>query len=307
VKIVVAGGSGALGRRLCADLAARGHEIVVLSRTPRPGPYRQVQWDGRTVGPWATELAGAAVVNLAGELVDLRPTPANIELLTRSRVEPTLALRAAAEQLDAPVPVWVQASTAAIHGDAGETLIDEDTPPADGPPQMAGVARAWEDAAAGARATRQVVLRTSIAFDRDTPALNRLARITRFGLGGRIASGRQWISWLHIDDWLGITRWSLGADGGTAPPPSGVLLATAPHPVRNAELMATLRRVLHRPPAPPTPAPLLRLGAVLLRTDPALALTGRRAVSRRLAESGFEFRHPRLDGALTDLLAPAST
>jgi uncharacterized protein (TIGR01777 family) len=303
VKVVVAGGSGALGRRLCADLAARGHEVVVLTRTPRPGPHRQVAWDGATVGPWATELDGAAVVNLAGELVDLRPTAKNLELLTRSRVEPTLALRAAAEQLDGPVPVWLQASTAAIHGDAGETLIDEDTPPADGPPQMAGVARAWEEAAAGAHATRQVVLRTSIAFDRDTPALNRLARLVRFGLGGRIASGRQWISWLHIDDWLGIARWSLGVDDLGTPPPSGVLLATAPNPVRNAELMAALRRVLHRPAAPPTPEPLLRLGAVLLRTDPALALTGRRAVSSRLAEAGFQFRHPRIDGALADLLS----
>jgi uncharacterized protein (TIGR01777 family) len=303
MKVVVAGGSGALGRRLCADLAARGHDVVVLTRTPRPGPYRQVRWDGVTVGPWVTELDGAAVVNLAGELVDLRPTAKNLELLTRSRVEPTLALRAAAEKLDAPVPVWLQASTAAIHGDAGETLIDEDTPPADGPPQMAGVARAWEEATAGAHAGRQVVLRTSIAFDRDTPALNRLARLVRFGLGGRVASGRQWISWLHIDDWLGIARWSLGVDELSAPPPSGVLLATAPNPVRNAELMAALRKALHRPAAPPTPEPLLRLGAVLLRTDPALALTGRRAVSRRLAEAGFEFRHPRLDGALDDLLS----
>src|SRR5215218_5250590 len=302
VKIVIAGGSGALGRRLCDDLAARGQEVVVLTRTPRPGPHRQVTWDGVTTGSWAAELEGAAVVNLAGEPVDHRPTPKNIALLTSSRVQPTLALRAAAERLDAPVPVWLQASTAAIHGDAGEVLVDEDTPPADGPPQMAGVARAREEAAIGARADRQVVLRTSIVFDRGSPALERLVRLTRFGLGGRIASGQQWISWLHVDDWLAIARWSLGIDAEPGPPPSGVLLATAPNPVRNAELMATLRRVLHRPPAPPTPTALLRLGAVLLRTDPALALTGRRAASRRLEEAGFEFRHPYLDGALADLL-----
>jgi uncharacterized protein (TIGR01777 family) len=301
VKVVVAGGSGALGRRLCDDLAERGHEVVVLSRTPRPGTHRQVHWDGVSVGPWAAELEGAAVVNLAGELVDLRPTPRNIALLTSSRVQPTLALRAAAETLDAPVPVWLQASTAAIHGDAGDTVVDEDTPPADGPPQMAGVARAWEEAAAGARAGRQVVLRTSVVLDRETPALDRLVRITKLGLGGRIASGRQWISWLHIDDWLAIARWSLGIEGEQEPP-SGVLVASAPSPVRNAELMAALRTHLHRPPAPPTPAPLVRLGAVLLRTDPALALTGRRAVSRRLAEAGFRFRYPTLDEALADLL-----
>ena len=303
MRIVVAGGSGALGRRLCADLAERGHDVVVLSRSPRPGPFRQVAWDGVAVGPWAAELAGAAVVNLAGELVDRRPTAANTALLTSSRVQPTLALRAAAEQLDEPVPVWLQASTAAIHGDAGETLVDEDTPPADGPPQMAGVARAWEDAATGANVLRQVVLRTSIVFDRHTPALDRLVLLTRLGLGGRIASGRQWTSWLHVEDWLAIARWSLGVDALAAPaPPSGVLLATSPNPVRNADLMATLRAVLHRPAAPPTPELLVRVGAVLLRTDPALALTGRRAVSARLAEAGFEFRHPHLQEALTDLL-----
>jgi uncharacterized protein (TIGR01777 family) len=305
MKIVVAGGSGALGRRLCADLAERGHDVVVLTRSPRPGPFRQVAWDGVTVGPWAAELAGAAVVNLAGELVDRRPTAANTALLTSSRVQPTLALRAAAEQLDEPVPVWLQASTTAIHGDAGETLVDEDTPPADGPPQMAGVARAWEDAAAGANTLRQVVLRTSIVFDRHTPALDRLVLLTRLGLGGRIATGRQWTSWLHVEDWLAIARWSLGVDAPAAPAPSGVLLATSPNPVRNAELMATLRSVLHRPAAPPTPELLVRMGAVLLRTDPALALTGRRAVSARLARAGFEFRHPHLDEALTDLLRPA--
>jgi NAD dependent epimerase/dehydratase family enzyme len=203
------------------------------------------------------------------------------------------------------VPVWLQASTAAIHGDAGERLVDEDTPPADGPPQMAGVARAWEEAAAGAPAERQVVLRTSVVLDRDTPALDRLAGLVRWGLGGRVGSGRQWVSWMHVDDWLAVVRWSLGLRDDvptTAPPPRGVLLATAPHPVRNAELMATLRRVLRRPPAPPTPVPFVRLGALLLRTDPALALTGRRAVSARLAEAGFQFAHPSLDEALTDLL-----
>jgi hypothetical protein len=307
MKVVVAGGSGALGRRLCADLAGRGHEVVVLSRTPRPGPYRQVRWDGRTVGAWSSELAGAAVVNLAGELVDRRPTRAAIELLTRSRVEPTLALATAAAGLDEPVSVWLQASTTAIYGDAGDRLVDEHTPVADGPPQMAGVARAWEEAAIGVHAHRQVLLRTSVVLDRNTLALDRLTLLVRLGLGGRFGSGRQWFSWIHVGDWLRIAHWCLEPTGAAvaavaARPPSGVLVATAPHPVRNAELMAELRRALHRPAAPPTPAPLIRLGAVLLRTDPALALTGRRAVSALLAQAGFEFTRPELSGALADLV-----
>lgn len=146
MKVVVAGGSGALGGRVCEDLEAHGHAVVVLTRRVRPGRFRQVEWDGRTVGAWSSELDSSAVVNLAGELVDRRPTPANIELLTRSRVEPTQALAAASRSLSQPVPVWIQASTLAIYGDAGNRVLDESAPPASGPPQMAGVARAWEGA-----------------------------------------------------------------------------------------------------------------------------------------------------------------
>ncbi|WP_298804669.1 TIGR01777 family oxidoreductase [uncultured Pseudokineococcus sp.] len=303
MKVVIAGGSGALGRRLGDDLAERGHDVVVLSRTPDPRARpRQVGWDGATPGPWARELRGAAVVNLAGALVDRRPTPANVDLLTTSRVRPTRALATAAAALDEPVPVWVQASTAAIHGDAGDAVLTEDSPVADGPPQMAGVARAWEAAATDLPARRTVVLRTSVVLDRGTPALDRLLLLTRWGLGGRVGSGRQWFSWIHVEDWLAVVRTAL-----EQPTLSGVVLATGPVPVRNAELMATLRAVVGRPPAPPTPAPLLRAGALLLRTDPALGLTGRRVVPARLQAAGFAFAHPTLRPALTDLLGGRST
>ena len=236
-------------------------------------------------------------MNLAGELVDRRPTEANVSLLTTSRVNPTRALVEASRSLDAPVPVWVQASTLAIYGDAGDTVLDESAPPADGPPQMAGVARAWEAALDGANTNRLVVLRTGIVLDNDTPALDRLWWLARWGLGGRVGPGTQWISWVHIDDWLAILRTALELGSSL----EGVLHATGPEPTRNADLMAALRRSVRRPVAPPTPALLARLGAVLLRTDPALALTGRRAVPARLLASGFAFTHPDLDEALADL------
>ncbi len=297
MKVVLAGGSGTLGRRIAADLSGRGDEVVVLTRSPRPGgPHRQVAWDGAAVGPWATELAGAALVNLAGELVDRRPTAANIDLLTRSRVDPTRALAAAA-RVSQPPATWVQMSTLAIYGDGGDQVLDEHAPPAEGPPQMAGVARAWEEAAAAALAERQVVLRTAIVLDRDTHVLNRLVGLVRWGVGGRVGTGRQWVSWLHVADLLAVVRRSLD-DAALA----GVVHATSPNPVRNAELMAVLRRVLRRPPAPPTPAPLVRAGAILLRTDPALALLGRRCVPSRLLDAGFRFAYPQLAPALEDLL-----
>jgi len=302
VKIIVAGGSGGLGRRVCADLGGRGHDIVVLTRSARQaGAYRQIQWDGKTAGSWAAELSGAAVINLCGALVDRPPTAANVELLTRSRVEPTTALVAAAARLDTPPVAWIQMSTLAIYGDAGDTVLDESARPADGPAQMPGVARPWEEAARGARAARQVTLRTGVVLDPLTPAMKRLTGLVRFGLGGRIGTGRQWVSWLHFADFQAIVRACLDDQALT-----GIVHATSPNPVTNAGLMSGIRHVLHRPAAPPTPAWLLHLGAAALRSDPALALTGRRCVPGALTRAGFEFAFPDLDQALRDLLAPGS-
>ena len=296
MKVVLAGGSGALGRRIAGDLAQHGHEVTILTRSPRDSlPYRQLAWDGRTVGAWAPELRQAALINLAGELVDRRPTARNIELLTQSRVDPTRALAEAAQTH--PPSVWLQASTLAIYGDAGATLLDESAPPAHGPPQMAGVARAWEAAAEGAIAGRQVILRTGIVLDRNTPALERLVSLARWGLGGRVGSGRQWVSWVHVADFLAVIRHCLND-----PEMSGPLHVCSPAPVPNAELMSALRTVLRRPWAPPTPTPLVVVGALVLRTDPALALTGRRAVPARLIRAGFRFGFPELLPALRDLL-----
>jgi uncharacterized protein (TIGR01777 family) len=300
MKVVLAGGSGALGRRLAAAAALQGDDVVVLTRSPKSDlPHRQVQWDGRTVGPWSAELDDAVLVNLAGELVDRRPTASNIALMTRSRVEPTTVLAEAIRRVASPPRVWVQLSTLAIYGDAGDTLLDEGSPLGTTPAQMCDVARAWESAAAGAAASaqRQVILRAGVVLDRNTPALDRLVSIARLGLGGRIADGRQWISWLHIADFLAITMRVID-DSALA----GVVHATSPFPVRNAELMSELRHAVHRPPALPTPAWAVTLGSIALRTDPALALTGRRAIPSRLDAAGFRFAYPHLGPALAELL-----
>ncbi len=303
--VVIAGGNGGLGRRIADDLADRGIDVAILTRSVDvESRHRQVEWDGRAGGPWIETLdtgADTALINLSGKLVDCRPTEANIAELRRSRVEPTRALVTAAHALKRPLVHWIQASTTAIWSDAGETWCTEETPLPEGLPQMTGVAQPWEAAAADAPCDHMIVLRTSIVLDAESPVLQRLTKLTRFGLGGRIASGRQWISWIHIDDWLAIVRAGLGLDPAVTLP-SGVLVAATDNPIRNAELMATLRKLLHRPPAPPTPKALLTLGAFLLRSDPQLGLTGRRARSPKLADAGFTFRHPELDEALADLL-----
>ncbi|WP_238422098.1 epimerase [Gordonia sp. 'Campus'] len=304
--VILAGGSGALGTHLAHDLLSRGHHPIILTRRVDPSsPFEQVVWDGRTQGDWVDVVTAdrpTAVVNLAGKLVDCRPTTANIAALRDSRVDATRALVVASRMRRTPISHWLQSSTTAIWSDAGEQWCTEATPvPEPGLPQMTGVAQPWEAAVDGANTEHLTVLRTSIVLDADAPAMRRLAGLTSAGLGGRIGDGRQWFSWIHVDDWLAIARMALGVDGPTMLP-DGVLVAAAPNPVRNAELMAQLRKVLHRPPAPPTPGVLLKLGAVALRTDPALGLTGRRARSDVLADAGFEFRFPDLDAALADLV-----
>ncbi|MFC6014210.1 DUF1731 domain-containing protein [Nocardia lasii] len=305
LNVVIAGGSGALGLQIAADLTCRGRRVTLLTRRRNPNlPFRQTEWDGRSVGAWSAELrepGRIAVVNLAGKLVDCRPTERNIAELRSSRVDSTTALVAAARLRDTPVDYWVQASTTAIWSDAGETRCTETTPLPEGLPQMTGVAKPWEEAFDPAVAAHWTVLRTSIVLDPDAPALKRLAQLTKAGLGGRVCPGDQWFSWIHIEDWLAIVRATLGLDP-TVTLPDGILVAATEFPVRNTELMSTLRRTLHRPPAPPTPKAVLAVGAVVLRTDPALGLTGRHATSEVLHTAGFPFRYPTLDEALTDLL-----
>jgi uncharacterized protein (TIGR01777 family) len=294
MKLVIAGGSGTLGRRIASYLSLPQNEIVVLTRSPRADfPFRQVVWDGRTVGDWASELDRAFLINLAGELVDRRPTRANIELLRTSRVEPTRAL-VEASQTFRPA-VWVQASSTAIYGDAGETIITEESEIPPGPPQMPGVAVPWEQAAKGANADRQVIFRMSLVLDRDTPVLDRLSLLVKLGLGGRISSGRQWVSWIHVRDMLRSLRYVI--DGEV----EGVVNVTSPNPVRNETLMKQLRQHLNRPWSPPMPAPLVELGAWLMGSDPAIALTGRRCVPARLMKEGFDFELRDLPAALNNL------
>ena len=298
MKVVIAGGTGSVGRRLADDFARYGDDVTILTRSPRPDiGHRQVRWDGRTAGSWATELEGAIVINLAGELVDRRPTAKNVELLQRSRVEPTKALVEAASRVAVRPPLWLQMSTLAIYGDAGACVVDGSQPVADGPPQMPGVARRWEQAVRGAATERLVVMRTGIVLDHGTPAFDRLIRLTKLGLGGRISTGEQWISWIHVADFLRAVRFIRDHDDI-----AGIVHITAPSPIRNRDMMAALRDALGRPWSPPTPRPLVHLGALLVRSDPALALTGRRCVPKRLADAGFEFDHPNFDAALQDLL-----
>jgi uncharacterized protein (TIGR01777 family) len=302
--VVLAGGSGFLGRVLSGELERAGYEVLVLTRRLRAGAGRQAVWDGRSVGEWARLLEGAeAVVNLAGRSVNCRYTRRNRKEIVESRVRSVEALGRAVRGCARPPKLFVQVASLAIYGDAGRRVCCEDAPAGRG--FSAETCAAWERAfdALELPSTRKVLLRTGLVLGRAGGALATLARLARFYLGGTVGDGRQYLSWLHERDFARIVRWCLEREGA-----AGVYNATGPAPVTNAEFMCELRCALKRPWSPRTPAPLVRLGAWLMRTEAELALAGRRALPDRLVEEGFKFMYTNLETALADIfqkLAPA--
>ncbi len=303
-SIVIAGGSGFLGVALANYLAVRGASVVILSRhAPRvEGPWRHVLWDARTVGTWREALNGSAgLVNLAGRNVNCVKTPDHRDEILRSRIESTRVLGEALRTVERPPRVWVQMSTAHIYGDPPRAVCTESSPFGYGLAPTVG--KAWEEAfhASLLPVQRGVVLRTGFVLGRNRGAgggaLDILARLARVGLGGRVGSGSQGMSWIHETD---LNR--LFERGLTNSAMQGAYIASAPHPVSQVTFMRALRRAVGMPVGLPAFSWMVRIAApLLLRSDPELALYGRYVVSERLAAEGFEFRFPRLRGALDNL------
>jgi uncharacterized protein (TIGR01777 family) len=305
---VIAGGSGFLGISLATHLTAQSASVVILSRhAPKiAGPWRHVFWDGRTLGDWCCELDGAAgLVNLAGRSVDCIKTPDHQDEIFRSRVEATRVLGQALRSVDSPPSVWVQMSTGHIYGDPHDAICTEDSCLGCGFAPFVG--RAWEEAfhTSALPCQRKVILRTSFVIGRDGGAgggaLARLKTLVRFGLGGKVGSGKQGISWIHEADLNRLFERALG--DATM---EGIYLATAPNPVSQCDFMRELRKAMGIPIGLPAFDWMVRLGApLLMRTDPELALYGRYLISKRLQDEGFEFRYAHVGDALADLCSAA--
>lgn len=295
MRVVIAGGTGALGSRLTQALRARHHEVTILSR--RAGGEGIVQWDPTDgSGAWTAAVRGAdAVVNLVGDALDAgRWTEARKRAIHDSRIVPTRAL-ANVVATASPPPAFVSASAVGIYGTRGDAVLTETASP--GSDFLAGLCRHWEDEAmAAAAVARVVLLRTGLVLDRTAGALPRLALAFRCFLGGRLGSGRQWWPWIHADDWTELAVWTIA--GATV---SGALNVTAPAPVTNAEFARVLGRVLHRPSVLSVPAFALRV--LLGEMADAVVLGGQRAVPRRALDGGYRFRYETLDRAL-DALYP---
>ncbi len=297
-RIILAGGSGFIGTLLARRLLDLQADVVILGRrASQKDGINSLQWDGRTIGPWAETLNGAlAVVNLAGRSVNCHHTPQNRREITESRVNAVNVLGEAVNRCTHPPRVFVQAAGQAIYGDFGEGCCDENCPPGEG--FLADTCREWEGAFNSALMPqmRRVLLRIGFVLGRESGALPTLSKITKWGLGGTAGSGRQSVNWIHAADLTNIFVSAIQREDL-----HGTYNACGPNPVSNREFMRELRRVLHRPWSPPAPAWAVRLGAWFMGTDGRLALTGRCCVPKHLLDQGFKFTFPELRSALTDL------
>jgi uncharacterized protein (TIGR01777 family) len=299
LRVILAGGAGFIGQSLASQLLAQNYEVVVLTRTPRArnDGLREIEWDGRQPGEWAKYLEGAeAVVNLAGKNINCPHTPENLRELSGSRVNSVRAIAAALENVKIPPRTWVQAGAIGFYGDSGSLLCDESAP--SGADNLAEICRQWEGAfySVAAPKTRKVLLRIGFVLGRDGGALPVLEKLTRWFLGGRVGSGKQFTSWIHVAD---LTRMFAGAIERENW--SGTFNAVAPNPVTNGEFVRELRRSLHRPWSPPAPEWAVKIGSRLMKSEPSLALAGCRCVPKRLLEAGFRFQYPSLPDALKNL------
>jgi hypothetical protein len=297
MNIVIAGGTGFIGRALCPSLIQEGHRVTVLTRkrgTPQgtTAPPQVVEWDGQREGAWESCLNGAdAVINLAGApIAESRWTEARKRELVDSRILSTRALvRAMAKQASRP-SILINASGIGYYGASDDRVLDERSPAGQG--FLADLCLQWEAEAqlASQLGSRVVLLRTGMVLERDGGALARMVFPFKLFMGGPILPGNQWVSWIHRQDHIGLIRWAL-----ETPHVTGPLNAVAPEPETMSRFCSILGLVLHRPSWLPVPRTALRL---VLGELESLLTTGQRVLPSKALAGGYGFQFPTLEPAL---------
>jgi len=300
-KVVIFGGTGFIGLNLAAHLAEKGMEPIIIGRSkPKVNHSAKfVQWNAVKLDDWVQELKGAkALVNLCGRSVDCIKTPANCDLILRSRVQTTQLIGQALKQVSNAPKIWIQMSTAHIYGDPPSMMCSENSPTGYGLAPFVG--KAWEKAllASMPEGMREVRLRTSFVIGKKGGAFPKLRLIAQLGLGGKIGNGSQGLSWIHEWDMSEIIYQAI-----MNPNYQGVVIASAPNPVSQKEFMRVLRKKIKMPLALPAPVFMLKLGAkFLFRTDPDLLLYGRYVRSKALVKLNYPFQYSDLGEAIGELV-----
>jgi uncharacterized protein (TIGR01777 family) len=303
MKILVTGSTGLVGSTLVSELKRAGHTVCRLVRPStnadalRGSEGFDVRWDPATGELGVAAVGADAVVNLAGaSIADGRWTPERKKLLRTSRVDTTRALVNALAKMAARPRVLVSASAIGFYGSRGDEIVNEESQP--GSEFLSEVAKEWESEAEKAEALgiRVVCARFGVILAKEGGALPKMARPIQFGVGGKIGSGQQWISWITREEVVAILRFAL--ENGAVRGPINVV---SPQPVRNAEFTAVLAKTLHRPALFPAPAFALRL--LLGEMADALLLSSQRVNPEKLQKLGYRFLHPELPSALAAVLS----
>jgi len=302
MKVILIGGTGLIGRALADDLARDGHEVIILSRGSgpakgfRPG-IRLARWDGHTAEGWGPLADGAdVIVNLAGEnLSAARWTPQRKQAISDSRASAGGAVVDAVLQARKKPRVLVQSSAVGYYGPTGDESLREDAPSGDG--FLAGVCRDWEASSQPVEGmgVRRVVARTGVVLCPKSGALPRMLLPFRFFVGGPLGSGRQWMSWIHLDDQVRALRFLMETPGA-----KGAFNLSAT-PLTNRQFAQVAGKVMRRPAFFAVPAAIIRL---LFGEMGTVVLEGQRVSAKRLTDLGFKFRFPDAETALADLLRP---
>lgn len=306
MKIIIAGGSGLIGRALTASLSRDGHEVIILSRSPEivkvlPNGASAIAWDGRSVSSWADEVDGAdAIVNLAGAnlkgdgLIPTRWTTKRKKILHESRIQASSALIEAVRSADNRPAVFVQSSAIGYYGPHADEALNENFPP--GSDYLARLCVDWEASSQPIEdlGVRRVVARTGLALSTKGGSFPLLLLPFKFFLGNYFGTGRQFYSWIHMADLISAFLFFLENEKA-----SGFFNLTAPNLVTNRDFAYALGRILRRPSFFPVPGFLMKLALGELST---VLLDGQRVLPEHLLSQGFSFRFPKLDLALRDLL-----
>jgi uncharacterized protein (TIGR01777 family) len=303
MNIVIAGGTGFIGRALCASLGLDGHQVSLLTRRREEvqqsggSAVTVIEWNGRGAGTWERCLDGAdAVINLAGApIADGRWTDARKRLLTDSRVLTTRSLIEALSRCSPKPRTLINASGIGYYGASDDHVLNEGAQRGHG--FLADLCLAWETEALRAQefGVRVVTLRTGMVLEQDGGALPKMLLPFKLFIGGPILPGTQWVSWIHREDHIGMIRWAL-----TTPNVSGPVNAVAPESVTMQQFCKAIGRALHRPSWLPVPGFALRVALGELAT---LMTTGQRIHPEKALSGGYIFHYPQLEPALRAILA----
>jgi uncharacterized protein (TIGR01777 family) len=309
LRIVIPGGGGQVGNVLARHFHGQGHSVTVLSRYPISAPWQVLPWNGRDLGSWTQSVDGAdIVINLAGRNVNCRYTPKNRREILESRTLSTRAVGQAIAQAAKPPALWMNASTATIYRHALDRPMDEATGELGGHETGApstwrfsiDVATSWEREffAAATPGTRKIALRSAMTMSADRGGIfETLLDLVRAGLGGKAASGQQFISWIHETDFVRAIDFLI--EHQTL---AGCINICSPCPLPNQEFMRDLRAAWGIRIGLPSTRWMLEIGAIFLRTETELILKSRRVVPQRLLNEGFQFNFPEWPSAAEDLV-----